>query len=294
MEVRAGVWWLSVACTACTQVLDFDGTSSSRAPSDAGMDASPGDAGQAEAGADASAGFCASLGAGVRFCDDFDSEGVSFERWTQTFELRGAVSIDSAQFVSPSWSFLASSEVAEPSDAGAAEPASATALLALEDAAQRPVAITVSFDFGIDAHDGTDGSWATFLRFIYDGADHDVLLDFDLVASQGDELALYLDEWRVPSADGGTEGSYDSVPGADLSPLAWHHVRLRVVLNEPSGFDNSFALTLDGEPRLARQLRVQTSSGTPVIDLGLVNVPGDAEAPWQVRFDNFVVEVEEL
>jgi hypothetical protein len=296
MSSRA-VAWLAMACTACTQVLAFDDVTGGRAPDrsaarDGGMDASESDAGDAAM----ELGYCESVGPLVAFCDDFDVPEEPFTYWTGIDQVGGTLRIDTEHFVTPEGAMLVTTDGY---DAGTLEDggvgnasAHVVAALVLDLHKSEPVAFVVTFDIGVDAHDVTEGAWATFLRFVYDGDEHDVLMDFDLVPTPS-QLGLFVDEWEYPVGDGGVASTIEPLPGDALEPRTWYEVQVRIELDEPNGFDNSFSVSIDRVPRLARPLNVSPAGGTPVFEIGIIDMSPNTVAPWIVRFDNFVLEIEE-
>jgi hypothetical protein len=262
---KAGAVGLAVSCTACGLALDFDALSDYP-------------------------GFCSQLLPAPRFCDDFDGDAAPFERWTLLVQENGTASLNDDHFVSPRRSFLS---VSKPFTPGATEVyAAAYAHVALPELSDRPLKLTVSCDFRIEGFDSSTDAYVTLLSFDYNRPDGGHLLDVDLVPAPG--LFLALGEQNIATDESEPEQMlHGRVAGDPLSQATWYHLDLAFDIREPTGTDNWFTLSVDGEARKTAQFFFPLAGGQPDLALGITDMGAGTIDPWLLRFDNFVVRIEE-
>jgi hypothetical protein len=269
---KAAVVWLAVTSGACTLALGFDEVSSG--------ELSP------------SAAFrCSALVPEPWFCDDFDGDGEPFAAWSRLEQSNGTASLNDEQYVSAGRSFKATT-VSFPLGS---EDISAycAAELFIADLRDKPMLMTVSFQFMMESFDSSSDALVTPLSFAYLRDDGANFLDLDLVPTSGNALAF--GERIAPELPAPDDSAYlhGLVSGNPLQVGRWYHVELTFDIREPTGTDNLFSLVVDDQARKTAKFNFPLAGGTPELALGVTSISSSTIDPYTLRFDNFVVEVDE-
>jgi hypothetical protein len=233
---------------------------------------------------EAPADFSCANHAGAIFCDDFDTSPLA-AHWS------GVEIIPSGNGVVEARSDDARSEpntlVASIGGSYDDDPTYAATLVrqSLASLAGEPYRARISFQLKVDEFDAAPRARVSVFQLLFGDLEDLSMLTLNL-ESTGGAVAAQFTESNL--AGGFSFG--DLVP---IDSGEWVQVSLTLDITSPNGGRNRVALTLDDRVVTDVELTHDLPDLAPRLELGLPWVDTTrATEPWQVRFDNVLVEVE--